>query len=1028
MLYPYPVFASLPWFNNSMLSISSIRQLPEVTPIASHPHSALILKLIDRLLVTESEIPDFPGADLHHFLQFTAVATPEERARFIDEFNPERLSKCVSHLLTYRLVDIVLSTEAGFGAFGQPCRLPIPLPQKMHYREFSNWKLLLKQGIASIMESDNLGELHHATEETPIAGILVSLVNRNQLIKGHKILANLECAAMSIALLQQSINDFPTTVPEFRRFLMSLVPSYQQKTTWDAFFASVKSVHSFKLPLQLATALSPIALFLPSLLMTKDLNRFYLFWTWQGLGGPRCPLLASAEAHIWSALLDIAAGKASFLPRLRVLLRHLTEIVSQAGGADNWLSPDPGFLPALNRLRQERKKSAAQASETNDKKVKLVEAEPSTSTRPTTRSTTRASSPKPANTKPTTRKGPVLPSGSSRSAKMDRSAPTDALRTADIDLPVARVISLAEHLVEPEAGLNAGARKRRLLEGRIVEIIDLTRETAGPPIIDLTLDMPMSAMSPFLGHRRVFPSLAGRKLVSFIPTFKFEKDLSRCQAILEAVERCYVDGAPLHLAQEDLSCLTVVSPLAAAAWSSETIQRAFGQRSLVFIDLPLAPYGFDSTALNHIAMLNLGRIVAIQDFSLSPEDRKDVFGSLRQILDAASTRSKPLSAPCIPMPDGVCPPLSLSSDVVAWNYTLDQPWCGHHWEMPRSALKWGSASLAETFLPLKIALNGCATYLEVKAGLQLVIVCAPKTDPALFFSTGFLFQARLNPFHINLGELQYEAFPLRAGCAIALRPFTPYAIITIEDAISHSSAFLSSSTIRSSCAGFMYSFVSQSSRENPTHQACRMVFRRLVHYYHLAYSSGLFLECYASLSRSAEIAHIPDVLTFDGVVDLLAVCNLFEMANILSYERYTPEGVPDYDRYHFIHARKLCREIIHWVKSRFLFIDKAGHEMDIHQVQMRYLARQSQALLDLRRQLDNVFPNSAINAQAMEAAFDSCFAGNDGYSESAAELRGLAPDSLSYPLEWSFKVHPRFTVESIPEHIAGENPDDLRES
>lgn len=46
----------------------------------------------------------------------------------------------------------------------------------------------------------------------------------------------------------------------------------------SSFISSLKSVHSFKLPLQLSLAFSPLVLFLPSLIMSKDLNRVTMFW------------------------------------------------------------------------------------------------------------------------------------------------------------------------------------------------------------------------------------------------------------------------------------------------------------------------------------------------------------------------------------------------------------------------------------------------------------------------------------------------------------------------------------------------------------------------------------------------------------------------------------------------------------------------------------------------------------------------------------------------------------------------------
>jgi hypothetical protein len=117
------------------------------------------------------------------------------------------------------------------------------------------------------------------------------------------------------------------------------------------------------------------------------------------------------------------------------------------------------------------------------------------------------------------------------------------------------------------------------------------------------------------------------------------------------------------------------------------------------------------------------------------------------------------------MPDGVAPILALTSDVVAWNYTVDQPWCGRRWEMPRSATKWGSAFIRNTYLPMTITPNGFSTYVEVKVGIQLVVIGTPKVKQA-FSSLEFLVKARLGGASFDLTEMALEVFPLRPGCSM----------------------------------------------------------------------------------------------------------------------------------------------------------------------------------------------------------------------------------------------------------------------
>jgi hypothetical protein len=61
--------------------------------------------------------------------------------------------------------------------------------------------------------------------------------------------------------------------------------------------------------------------------------------TWQGLGGTSCPVLRSSEKCIWTALCDVASGKALLLPRIRILLRQLGSVLNLEGAMTRSLSP-----------------------------------------------------------------------------------------------------------------------------------------------------------------------------------------------------------------------------------------------------------------------------------------------------------------------------------------------------------------------------------------------------------------------------------------------------------------------------------------------------------------------------------------------------------------------------------------------------------------------------------------------------------------------------------------------------------------
>ncbi|KAH6915898.1 hypothetical protein BKA70DRAFT_1418816 [Coprinopsis sp. MPI-PUGE-AT-0042] len=1028
MFYRYPVFVALPWFTRLFVSTTSVKELGGLVNTSSHPYEPLLLKLIERIALFEDEIPTLVAADVHRLLQFDRVPTMEERASFIQDFNAERLSKCISGLLNYRFVDILLALEMGFSAYGQTKRIPTPLPAKMHFKRLDNWKELLQEGLLHIAESDNDATAFQYPTGSSVAQILVSLVNRNQQIGGQKILANLECAAAYIALLQQDAGDLPNTIPQFKKYLMSLVPPTQSHEAWDLFFSSMKN----RPCLQVTSSNSHCGLSncaIPTITFNDQGHEPVL--SFLGLGGNSCPVLRLCEKLIWTALCDAASGKALFVPRIRILVRHLASALHTdgAGAATQSLSPDPLFLPTLQRLRQE---DMLQAGDDDNPAALLPSEIPKKTVRfeppkPATRSSTRLSSTPAAHLDSST---PRVLSPRSKSSTKSRASPTPPAQDPSTSkgspsAPAARIIQLPKR--DAGADLDDKPRKRRIGEGRVYEVIDLTAETAPPPVIDLTLDTeePLDTMESFVGPVKTFRSLPGRRLVNFTPRYKYRKDHQWCQDLLNIVESHYVRGSPVHLVDSEASRMAVMVHRFASTQSAALVQATFRHQHLVLLDMPLAPYDFDDAALNMMSMFNLDRVVPIEDFSLPVEQRKGVHGTLRQLLEASKAHSKPLLVPRVPMPEGVMPILALTSDVVAWNYTFDQPWCGRRWEMPRSATKWGSAFTSNTYLPMTIAPNGFATYIEVKVGIQLVIVGTPAGKCASFSSLEFLEKSRLGGPSFDMAQMKLEAFPLRAGCAMAIRPFTPYAIISVDDSITHNSSFIAASTIRSSCFGYMYSLISSSSRNNPSHQACRMLLRRMVHYLHLVYLGGRFLEGYGVFQQPPELAHVPDLFTFDGVVDLLSICNLFEMANVLSYEAYMPQNLPEYDRTHFIQTRKLCREMVHWAGSRLLFVSEAGHDMDLHRIQMRYLAIQSKALVKLRYRLDSLLPQSHIRGEALELALEMCFKGNDSYMKGQADVANYIPDNLDYPQEWCFRVHPRRDVIAINEIFSGETYDDL---
>lgn len=199
-----------------------------------------------------------------------------------------------------------------------------------------------------------------------------------------------------------------------------------------------------------------------------------------------------------------------------------------------------------------------------------------------------------------------------------------------------------------------------------------------------------------------------------------------------------------------------------------------------------------------------------------------------------------------------------------------------------------------------------------------------------------------------------------------------------------------------------------------------MLYRRMAHFYHLVYLSGTFISSHnrkcnqavfvfllnviivhtgpASQPMTPELAHVPDVFTFDGIVDLLTLANLFEMAPVISYETYSADGIPEYDKRHFIQARELCRDVIHWLQRHFRLIGVSGETMDIHEIWYQYLSRQVKAVSLLKHDLEEYLPNTALSGNRFEDALNACFKDHIEVSQhTSANLCNWIPDTLNYP-------------------------------
>lgn len=107
-------------------------------------------------------------------------------------------------------------------------------------------------------------------------------------------------------------------------------------------------------------------------------------------------------------------------------------------------------------------------------------------------------------------------------------------------------------------------------------------------------------------------------------------------------------------------------------------------------------------------------------------------------------------------------------------------------------------------------------------------------------------------------------------------------------------------------------------------------------------------------------------MTWDGIIDVLSLCNLFELMNVLCH------SPSDLDRLLFIEGRKTCRTIASWMLAHLELRDASGRRLDLHHdVSMPYLALQIEALITFQEILDR--KNRTAKAPALREKLKSTF-------------------------------------------------------
>jgi hypothetical protein len=113
-----------------------------------------------------------------------------------------------------------------------------------------------------------------------------------------------------------------------------------------------------------------------------------------------------------------------------------------------------------------------------------------------------------------------------------------------------------------------------------------------------------------------------------------------------------------------------------------------------------------------------------------------------------------------------------------------------------------------------------------------------------------------------------------------MRPNTPHFVVTPESAICHEGHFYAMSTIQDTVFGLYHMLVAGKRVTNTEHsQDAHLLLRRMVTYLH-----NVLVRHRSKLDSSTPLPmpHIPNVLTFEGVLDLFMLCIVMELGDLVN--------------------------------------------------------------------------------------------------------------------------------------------------
>ncbi|KIJ92390.1 hypothetical protein K443DRAFT_135302 [Laccaria amethystina LaAM-08-1] len=420
---------------------------------------------------------------------------------------------------------------------------------------------------------------------------------------------------------------------------------------------------------------------------------------------------------------------------------------------------------------------------------------------------------------------------------------------------------------------------------------------------------------------------------------------------------------PLHLANPEKSMFWIETHTDFIRMDDKEKQELMCKKKLIVVtELPLPGLIFNERGLCQLAGLDVS--VDVQDQSISPSDgnfgTRMRIGTLRQLLESSrhpEGEGHILNALNFPLSAADTSRDGISSDLTAWVAMENTAWCNSSCSpFPTRDVRWGLAGNTGAMHHWHIDSDGFGTFVEPLTGGKLWFAARPLKNQDAFSETEVFSVENYDMEGPNEDIFAVEAIHLLPGTRLYMPPNTPHWVVTTNHAICRGGHFYLSGSIRETIVALFRAFASGGHITNTAHTASRVLLQRLVFFWH----SNIVLK---QNKEACLAAHVPNPGTWEGLLDLLSLCALMELLNVVDqtmYEVTTSQddtdsplpadpGMSAHRRLECIAARRASRQMLMHVFSQFQFLDDDEKPIDgVHDLWWKYLGRQVQCLVSLK--------------------------------------------------------------------------------